>query len=260
MRYNESAPGGAGNTTRTLTRSTSISAKEGLDMDSSHQCILMPATQSISTYQIDARMAFEDESGQKLNPWAWVLTTCEQRCVNAQHLYVVQPTKIAYAPGQCVYCGVPSGTQDHLTPRTISGETRRHWVATVPACGECNSLIGTAHMLGVHERRAIAHERLAKKKRATLATPDRSPREMREFGPTMRKFIESKAAEKQLILARLNWPEDPLYDLRAFQKSGIEDPVLMGLCADPFEPTPSLQVGSGWPVTGPQNGAQRRPG
>ena len=48
------------------------------------------------------------------------------------------------------------------------------------------------------------------------------------------KYIQAKEIEKEITLGRLSWPEDPFYDMRAFQHSGIDDPVSLGLCSDPF--------------------------
>lgn len=45
---------------------------------------------------------------------------------------------------------------------------------------------------------------------------------------------ETEEIEKEITLGRLSWPEDPFYDMRAFQHSGIDDPVSLGLCSDPF--------------------------
>lgn len=231
---NGSGPGGAGNTDRGLTHSLDLT-KEGLMPDSTtrpadfDKC--EPGFSMLSTYQQEARRAFEIAGDTDLMPWAWILTSCEtDRCMNVSHMFVHAPTKIAYPPGVCVYCGLPAGTKDHLLPEGKTGAARRIFVAIVPACGECNSTINDFPDHNIDARREVAHKGIRRRKRKTLEAPDH---DLRDYGPNLRKFIVKKQREKAVTLTRLEWPTDPFYDLRAFQKSGIEDPIALGLCSNP---------------------------
>ena len=186
-------------------------------------------------FQDAARREFEDRTGRTLMPWAWILNTCDSaQCLNPDHMVVHAPTKIAYPAGICVYCGLGAGSRDHLIPRGTSGEARRHLVAVVPACSECNNRINDHPAHSVSERRRVAHASLRKAKRKLLQAPEWTPDEMGEFGPSLRAYIERSAYDKALLRVRLAWPEDPFYDIRAFQKSGIEDPVGLGMCDNPL--------------------------
>lgn len=198
-------------------------------------CVISKAG-GVEIYQQRARVVFEEaaKSGP-IEAWAWVYTSCGEWCLNAQHMLVRSPRTIAYPPGVCVYCGFPAGTRDHLLPRTITSEARRQYVAVVPACAECNSLIGTFDSPSIADRRRVAHERLAKRKRATIAAIDFTPAELAEYGPKMRDYLEQGMVQKRATLARLAWPEDPFYDLAAWQRSGINDPVALGIIDNPLE-------------------------
>ena len=72
-------------------------------------------------------------------------------------------------------------------------------------------------------------------KRSVLSAKVWTLDELSEMGRNLRTFIEQKARERESVLARLAWPEDVFYDLRAFQHSGIDDPVALGLCDNPIQ-------------------------
>ena len=194
-------------------------------------CVISPLDGNY--YQADARLAFERAADRDLQPHAWIRTTCERRCLNPAHLIVHQPIFINYPPGVCVYCGFPAGTKDHLVPRPWTGETRRNSVAVVPACGDCNSRIGDRHSVNIDDRRRGAQASLRKRHRMILEAPEWTDEQLAEFGPTLRGHIESKAREREAIKSRLSWPDDPFYDLRAWQKSGVDDPVALGVIDPP---------------------------
>jgi len=134
---------------------------------------------------------------------------------------VLEPVKLAYAPGQCVYCGEPSSGYDHLMPRAWTGEQQRKQIALVPCCAHCNSVINDSWSVSVSERRRVCHERLRKRNRTLLQSPDLKPWEYTELGYVLRQSARAHATKKARLLARLNWPLDPDYDRRAFDRSGI---------------------------------------
>lgn len=161
---------------------------------------------------------------------AWPTPTCgTPRCLNPDHLDWQSPSHIGYPQGVCVYCGMSANTKDHLLPRTWTGDAARHHVITVPACLECNVLIADRYIPAVNERRRIAQDQLRKRNKRLLQMPDWTSEDIDQFGKTLRSTIERGLHDKKLIEARLAWPEDPHYDLRAMQQSGIENPYAVGL-------------------------------
>lgn len=181
-------------------------------------------------YQREALSAYAAARDQCLLPWSWVSTTCDlDQCLDPRCMTVWSPTFIDYPAGVCTYCGVPAGSKDHLIPRPYSGDTQRRLVAVVPACADCNSRINDTWAVSVAERRAIAQQSIGRKYRKLLSEPPWTKAQMAELGNTLRQHIIKGNHEREWVKARLEWPLDPNYDLRAFQRSGIEDPAGLGL-------------------------------
>lgn len=171
-----------------------------------------------------------NDRGSELLPWAWIASTCsEPMCLVVDCLVVHSPVKIDYPPGVCVYCGDPADTVDHLLPRPWTGDAVRARVAVVPACGDCNNRINDHPSPDVTTRRRIAHDSIRRKYASVLAGPDRSEREIRELGRGLASVSRANNAKRQIVRERLAWPVDALYDVRAFQHSGIEDPYTLGM-------------------------------
>lgn len=230
----KAAPKGGGTPLRSLTRSLDHS-KEGLMPQSTRNkyyfdpsaCIEFHG--SLSRYQEHAAAALTD-SGVSLFPWDWITPHCgTENCVNSSHLAANRNVRLAYAPGQCIYCGQPGHTKDHLLPRAWTGEAQRRFTVTVPSCAECNRLLGATFTWSITERRAILNARLRRKKRRVLASKDFTSAEIDEFGPGLRTTIVRGMAEKDHVLRRLAFPDDPHFDLRALEKSGIENAWAIGL-------------------------------
>lgn len=180
-------------------------------------------------YQRTAAGIFYVE-GHDLDPWDWITPLCDNpRCIEPEHLAVQANVKLRYPHDICIYCGRPGFTKDHLLPSNWTGDARRHYVVTVPACGTCNTLLRDTLTWSITERRALAHERLRHHYRKVFRTVDRTPDELNEYGPILRAVIVDGMERKAEVLRMLAWPEDPAYDLRALAHSGIEDPYATGL-------------------------------
>lgn len=181
-----------------------------------------------SRYQNEAHKALHD-AGIKPAHYSWINPRCgTQMCLQPDHLLIHAPDHIEYPYGVCVYCGRPADTKDHLIPRPVSGDTMRRFIATVPACRQCNTLLSATLTASITERRQEAHARLRRHHRKVLRTRTFTTEELSEFGPMLRADIVSSVALKAEILTLFDWPTDPNYDLRAFQKSGIDDPYAAG--------------------------------
>lgn len=73
----------------------------------------------------------------------------------------------------------------------------------------------------IPERREIAHTRIRKKYKRILNYREYSEEEINEFEGMLREAVISGLEDKKVIQARLAWPEDSTYDLRALEKSGL---------------------------------------
>lgn len=181
-------------------------------------------------YQREAHRVYAIHTQRPVLAWSWISLTCDlPLCLDAECMVVHAPTHIDYPAGICVYCGTVADTRDHLIPRNLSGETLRRLVAVVPACRECNSRIADHPAASVTERREVAQARLRRRHERILSVPDKTEADLRELGPGLRSVAIKNNRLRVHVRARLAWPEDPHYDIRAFQKSGIDDPYALGL-------------------------------
>lgn len=167
---------------------------------------------------------------------AWPTPTCgTPLCLNLPHLAWESPKRLEYPSGVCVYCGLIAGTKDHLLPRTWTGAAVRKKVLTVPACAECNSVISDRYAPSITERRRIAHAIIYKRKKRLMNMPDWNQGDIEKLGSTLRSTIERGLHDRNVARARLAWPEDADYDVRAMQLSGIDNPYEIGLLENPNE-------------------------
>jgi 5-methylcytosine-specific restriction endonuclease McrA len=183
-------------------------------------------------YQGEAKAILEEQIGAGHEvPWIYAVPVCQTpMCLQEHHLRWFRAQRIAYPDYVCVYCGLPGYTKDHLLPVTFTGKALRKYVAVVPACQECNSAIGGACGQRIGERREEAKRHIRHKYRKLLEVGRRwSAADLAECGPNLRRHIEASADKREVIQQRLDWPHDPDYDRRAFEKSGIEDPYAMDL-------------------------------
>jgi hypothetical protein len=173
-------------------------------------------------FQYEARVANEVTRAH-----CWLAVTCATpMCLT--HVRVMHPVDLDYQPGICVYCGLDADTEDHLLPRGWSGNTSRSRVLTVPACRECNSVIGAQWASTITTRREVAHDAIRRRYRKLLSGLTPSPEDLAELGPNLRSYVEASLTVRQVVEARLAWPP-PLYDVQAMQRSEIDDPEGAGL-------------------------------
>lgn len=180
-------------------------------------------------YQAAAHRSIELD-GRVVPQYAWILPKCgNSLCIESTHLEIQTAVRLAYPSGVCIYCGRSGWTKDHMYPRDWTGDARRRFTVTVPACGTCNSLIGDTLTWSITERRAVCKLRMRRKFAKHLRIRDWTAEEIEEFEGRLRDEVIRGLEAKKTIMAMLAFPSDPHYDLRALQKSGIENPYLMGI-------------------------------
>jgi len=165
-------------------------------------------------YQEQAAIA-AIEAGVTIMPWCWIEAGCgTELCMEPRHLLVHAPERLEYPNRICIYCGRGGFTRDHLMPVRVTGDAARKHVLTVPACGECNSIISDKPVSSITGRRAIAKAGLRKKYKRILRAHEYSDEEIEEFGPGLRPTILRARAEKADVQERLDFAKDHAYDLR----------------------------------------------
>lgn len=182
-------------------------------------------------YQLAAQEVWSRHNDRGVLPWSWIDTSCDlHQCMDPVCMTIHAPIRIDYPRESCVYCGEGCDGFDHLLPKPWTGAGVRHMVAVVPACGNCNNRINDFPSPNVAKRRKKAQLSLERSSKALLLRPIKSKADMLTLGHAMRSVAHANNEKAERVRARLAWPLDPHYDLRAFQKSGIDDPESLGLC------------------------------
>jgi 5-methylcytosine-specific restriction endonuclease McrA len=143
-----------------------------------------------------------------------IRSTCTiPHCVT--HAQPVPPLRPSYPPGVCVYCGWPADTQDHILPKSWTGDAARSRTVTVPSCRECNSAINDTYAPTIAARRAIAHSHIRRRYSKYLTAIMYGPSDLAAMGHTLRTAAVARMNGHEATMARLAWPHDPFYDARA---------------------------------------------
>lgn len=103
----------------------------------------------------------------------------------------------------CTYCGELANTRDHIIPRTYSGdETFSHDVC-VPACKECNCLLGPRAYFTIAERAHYIYNTLQKRYKKVLSSPYWKEKDIKELGNTLRSYVKKQQSLKLVIQERI---------------------------------------------------------
>jgi hypothetical protein len=118
---------------------------------------------------------------------------------------------------QCVYCGDFTPYTDHFPPDTFGW---RGWL--IPACRECNTLAYTDFANSFFKRADLVKERLRRKYKTILRTPDWTVEELQEVEPDMARAILSILSLRDSIQRRLEWRVRP-YVVSLLARRGRDD-------------------------------------
>lgn len=110
----------------------------------------------------------------------------------------------------CTYCGLTADSVDHIPPRhmrrqLVELELAHVYEKEVPACRDCNSVLGSRPILTITGRRRYIKDQLRRRYRRYLSLPDRTDEEMQEFGYGLRGLILRSLAIRDLTISRLSW-------------------------------------------------------
>ena len=111
----------------------------------------------------------------------------------------------------CTYCGQISDTMDHVPPismveqASLAGADQDGPFIKVPACLECNSIIGSKRLLTIKARRKHVKDRLRVKYQHFLRIPNWDEDELVEVSPEFAKEIRASVKFGNHVRARLAW-------------------------------------------------------
>ena len=119
----------------------------------------------------------------------------------------------------CYYCGEPATTEDHTIPRTVlSRDTHadsRIRKLIVPACFECNVLLGSKVFDTLKDRRDYVQGRLEQRYRTLLDMPEWRDKEIVELSSNLQGSIRASLDEAARIRKRVQWNRAIVSDVLA---------------------------------------------
>lgn len=105
------------------------------------------------------------------------------------------------AGDSCVYCGLPRSCYDHFPP--VASGTLAGWL--LPACTECNSLLGAQCGFSFESRVEYIKSKLKRRLARHLRTPQWAPDEVAELGDGIRAAVAGWQAQRAEAASRLSW-------------------------------------------------------
>jgi hypothetical protein len=106
----------------------------------------------------------------------------------------------------CTYCGSSEElSRDHVIPVSYTHLCRTFTdTRCVPACAECNALLGDRMLPTVADRAAYLAQRLAQRHRKFLFLPKWDSSDLEELGPRLRASVEFAQANAAVVRARIS--------------------------------------------------------
>jgi hypothetical protein len=107
----------------------------------------------------------------------------------------------------CYYCGLPCDTVDHVPPKSAREylDLKRYPRFLIPACRECNNLLGARSLYTPGERKKFIKRALKKRYGRVLLAPSWTDQEIAELGPCLQSTVRASEALKRLVRRRLAW-------------------------------------------------------
>ena len=106
----------------------------------------------------------------------------------------------------CIYCGEPGRDRHHYKESVAnSGQKRRYKRGeTLPACRECNMLIG-ALTPTYTETCYLLYDKVSDRHKNVLSIPNWEQEDLKELEGRLRRTTVSKIRKKKLIIERLDF-------------------------------------------------------
>ena len=108
----------------------------------------------------------------------------------------------------CVYCGMPCDTKDHVSPVSRDYTSRKHAPTnqknTIPSCRECNNLLGARLFLTVGDRASYLFSVYKTRLDKILSMPSWSKEELKSLKGRMRQYVKNSLKKKESAKSRIN--------------------------------------------------------
>lgn len=104
----------------------------------------------------------------------------------------------------CFYCGLLADTVDHIPPKSAEVLPNR-LRELIPACRECNSLLGARMPWDKNGRRRLIKRLLRKRYKCFLKPHKWAATDIEDLGPILKSTIESHASSHEILVSRLSY-------------------------------------------------------
>ena len=118
----------------------------------------------------------------------------------------------------CYYCGLTATSIDHVVSQKILNGAMRSGdidslielyghgrTMTVPACQQCNSILGATYDRTLADRKTRLKLRLRKKLANDLSMPDWSEAQQRELSPRLQQYVLQGLERRRIAQERIRW-------------------------------------------------------
>lgn len=136
----------------------------------------------------------------------------------------------------CYYCGIPATSLDHVIPVSMLAALEalgdddamaaimgRFRYRVLPACRECNSVLGNKYFDTVGKRREYVKESMRRRYKSVLEMPDWSDSDLATLSPTLQQYVLQALAERTYVRKRIAWRQGqrPEYEEEHRNRFGI---------------------------------------
>lgn len=121
---------------------------------------------------------------------------------------------------KCYYCGDPASTIDHCPALSVAyaygadyftGRNIKFW--KVPACRQCNAILGNKPLNHLHQRVRHIYDRLQSKYEKYMKMTEWHPEEIAELNGWLREYVQTQSDFQQYMERRFQYMEDLHYDI-----------------------------------------------
>lgn len=124
----------------------------------------------------------------------------------------VHPDGLSFAGCPCYYCGELATCEDHAFPLIalhqiygVADLPSTRLLVIVPACHECNTLLGEKVFDSLPRRKRYIKTRLRKRYKRILEIPSWHPQELQTLNPNFRDYVELGLFQQEALRQRLSW-------------------------------------------------------
>lgn len=129
------------------------------------------------------------------------------------YMFVKHPATVNLT--ECVYCGEVPIEWDHFLPlkfvhmlAVVEPELAhpyRRWMFLVPACKECNVLVGTEVFTSFDVKKTFIKEKIESRYRKILELPDWTEQELIDAGEGLASAVRASTRQRDEIRNRLDY-------------------------------------------------------